>query len=310
MPTELIPISRMKLALREAGEMVDVLDIKDAAMAANALATARNMGEVAQEAKEVQIRAERKGGTFLEEYERGKPPGKKISNSVLPISEYAQALEDNNISKMSSSRWQKMASIPEEKFDKIINDMKDSGKELSQAGVLRAINGAHVGQASGENEWYTPKTYIESARKVMGEIDLDPASSETANEIVQAIAYFTEEDDGLLWEWGGRIWMNPPYSQPLIAQFCQKLAESITSGTVEEAIILVNNATETKWFRQLAEQCGVICFPRSRIRFIDKEGNKGKTPLQAQAIIYIGPSTKVDIFAAEFKQYGTILYAR
>ena len=33
---------------------------------------------------------------------------------------------------------------------------------------------AHVGQATGENEWYTPKEYIEAARTVLGNIELDP----------------------------------------------------------------------------------------------------------------------------------------
>ena len=43
-----------------------------------------------------------------------------------------------------------------------------------------------INQTSGDVEYYTPPAIIEAARLVMGTIDLDPASSETANERVRA----------------------------------------------------------------------------------------------------------------------------
>ena len=43
-----------------------------------------------------------------------------------------------------------------------------------------------VTQNTGNNEWYTPPVFIEAARAVMGSIDTDPASCETANQNVKA----------------------------------------------------------------------------------------------------------------------------
>lgn len=160
---------------------------------------------------------------------------------------------------------------------------------------------AHVSNNSGENEWYTPECYIESAKKVMGNIDLDPASSEIANQTVNANLFYSQEEDGLSKEWFGNVWMNPPYSQPLIFQFISKLVES---KGVNQAIVLVNNGTETQWGQLLLNNSSAVCFHQSRIRFIDKYGNLGQAPLQGQMICYIG--SEVNNFINEFNQYGTI----
>ena len=170
---------------------------------------------------------------------------------------------------------------------------------------------SHVSHATGENEWYTPPKYTEAARRVMGGIDLDPASSDIANRSIAAKQYYTEETDGLAWDWYGRVWMNPPYSQPLISHFCKKLADDLDNGFIDEAITLTNNATETKWFGWLARRCSAICFPNpGRIKFIDRDGNAGGAPLQGQAIMYFGPSRKINKFAKEFSEFGMVFYAR
>ena len=166
---------------------------------------------------------------------------------------------------------------------------------------------AHVAHNSGNNEWYTPAEVIEAARAVLGGFDLDPASSETANQTVQAERFFTAEDDGLAQEWPvGRIWMNPPYAQPLMGQFATKFAAEIRRGST--GIVLVNNATETAWFHEIAAECSAICFPRSRIRFLDPEGKASGAPLQGQAIIYCGPD--VFEFCEAFTGFGLVVTAR
>jgi phage N-6-adenine-methyltransferase len=170
--------------------------------------------------------------------------------------------------------------------------------------AVEILTKPHVAQNSGNNEWYTPVAYVDAARRVMGAIDLDPASSAVANRTVQANAFYTIEDDGLAQDWPvGRIWMNPPYAQPLIGQFCERLANAVEDGA--EAIALVNNATETAWFQRLGDVCAAICFPRTRIRFLDPLGNPG-APLQGQAIVYCG--WRPHDFAHEFKQFGLVVY--
>ena len=83
------------------------------------------------------------------------------------------------------------------------------------------------------------------ARSVLGEIDLDPATHEKAQEIVKATQYFTKEDDGLKHDWHGRVWLNPPYAQPLIAQFVSKMCAERQAGRVTAAIMLQPIITPT-----------------------------------------------------------------
>ena len=164
----------------------------------------------------------------------------------------------------------------------------------------------HVSHNSGENEWYTPPKFIDAAKEVMGGVDVDPASSKVANDTVQATKYYDTESDGLKKKWTGRVWMNPPYSQPHISRFCDTLADKLETGEVTEACVLVNNATETAFGQRLLSLCQAVCFPSGRIKFLDVEGEAKGAPLQGQMILYFGVHSQH--FIAQFVKFGACLY--
>lgn len=195
------------------------------------------------------------------------------------------------------------AEIARQAPQKDIAAVKDKPPEIAAA-ELKARQAVHVSQNTGMPEWYTPSEYIEAARVVMGGIDTDPASSDIAQERVQATQYYTVDDDGLSVDWAGRVWMNPPYTAGLVDKFADKLLEHYNAGDVSQAIVLVNNATDTRWWQRLAANACCVCFPAGRIKFLDQDGKPG-APLQGQSILYLGDDTEA--FADNFSQFGVIV---
>jgi ParB family chromosome partitioning protein len=177
---------------------------------------------------------------------------------------------------------------------------RPTAAEVEQA-VEAVKSKPHVANNSGDNEWYTPDEYLNAARQVVGDFDLDPASSAVANGKVRAARFYAAEDDGLTKDWRGVVWMNPPYQSGLVRQFAEKLCDAYAASDVSAAVVLVNNATETKWFQSLAEQASAICFPKSRVRFWHPE-KPSCTPLQGQAVLYLGQDPKR--FVDAFGEFG------
>lgn len=212
--------------------------------------------------------------------------------------EVTKAVERGDISVNLATQ---VLSLPEEDKAEIAAAPEEQIKAVAQEVVKRA----HVANNSGNNEWYTPEHYIKLAKKVMGEIDCDPASSEVANRTVQARKFYTAETNGLENRWFGNVWMNPPYAQPLIWEFADAVVSKYESGEIEQAIVLVNNGTETQWFQRILSASSAACFPKSRIKFIDPSGNPSGAPLQGQAILYLGKYTEG--FVSAFEQEGAVL---
>jgi phage N-6-adenine-methyltransferase len=210
------------------------------------------------------------------------------------------ASEAEDITGMSKQRVSDLATRltkPDKYRDKLL------GAEY-RAAMLEVIDNVRGTAGTGENEWYTPDEYLEAAHDVLGGFDLDPASSDKAQEKVQARRYYTTKQDGLKLEWVGRVWLNPPYAQPLIAQFVSKMITERLAKRVTAGIMLTHNYTDTAWFHEAAACADAICFTRGRIKFYDDAGTIA-APTQGQAFFYFGDD--VLAFADRFKLVGFIV---
>jgi len=162
-----------------------------------------------------------------------------------------------------------------------------------------------INQTSGEVEYYTPVEIIEAARRVMGRIDLDPASSENANRIVRASRIFTEADDGLAQDWFGKVWMNHPFGLVQNRKWPTKLEREYFEGRVIEACCITYACTSENWFQILAKHPQCYLTPRTNYRLPDGTIKKGVS--KGSVITYHG--SDVEKFANEFRAFGQVKVA-
>jgi ParB family transcriptional regulator, chromosome partitioning protein len=185
-------------------------------------------------------------------------------------------------------------------------------REIVAAGPKAVVEAARAfrtfGMAApnniGCNEWYTPARHIELVRRVLGEIDLDPASHPFAQQTVQAAQFFTQDDDGLAKPWRGRVFCNPPYSKGLITPFVSKLLAEISSGNVSEAILLTHNHSDTRWFQAALGAAARVCFTAGRLDFYGVNGEIA-APVQGQTFHYFGDN--VEKFEEVFSSIGAVI---
>ena len=174
------------------------------------------------------------------------------------------------------------------------NDRWDkTHKDPNQLGYIGSKPGVKD-ESRDSDSWFTPAIYTDMARKVMNGIDLDPFSSTQANKTVKAKKIFTIDDSGLTQDWCHigklKVWMNPPYGRGLMDQAIDKLIEEYYKGSISEAIVLVNNATETQWFQSLVKESSAICLVERRISFYNVDGKNVSGNTRGQVFVYIGQS--------------------
>lgn len=130
------------------------------------------------------------------------------------------------------------------------------------------MNTSFERSANATDEWYTPKEIIDS----LGEFDLDPCAP--VNPLwPTAKNMYNKNNDGLNQNWVGRVWLNPPYSKPLIELFCKKMANH------GNGIALLFNRMDSGLFQDvILKSATSMKILRKRIRFYRQDGTQGGSP--------------------------------
>jgi hypothetical protein len=153
-----------------------------------------------------------------------------------------------------------------------------------------------------DDSWYTPSWIVELVRRVLGEIDLDPCSSEVANWTVKATEYYTVADNGLMQPWHGRVFCNPPSragdktARPHL--WANKLLGEYETGRVASAVLLVKSVLGYKWYERLYEHYWV-CHLTERPAFARPDGTDCGPCKKGVSVFYFGEDWQrfMDVFA-------------
>jgi hypothetical protein len=141
-----------------------------------------------------------------------------------------------------------------------------------------AMAGRHVPRMD-KDEWLTPPEIIRS----LGTFDLDPCAP-INRPWPTATRHFTLLDNGLLQNWSGRVWLNPPYGK----QTSKWLGRLVEHG---DGIALIYARTETDlWFRMVFGVADAVMFLKGRVWFYDSTGNRaGNNGGAPSALVAYGP---------------------
>lgn len=130
--TQLVRYEAARHALQVAHRVDEVKTIRDKAQAMAAYARQAKDTELVEWATEIKVRAERRAGEMLAEM------GVRAGNPQLSkATTIAPTLANLGISRDQSSRWQKLAAVPEDQFEKAVEAAKQVAGEVTTAAMLR-----------------------------------------------------------------------------------------------------------------------------------------------------------------------------
>ncbi len=160
-----------------------------------------------------------------------------------------------------------------------------------------------INQTSGDVEIYTPANIVEAARMALGgRIDLDPASSSTANKTVLAERYFDANGLGQVWKCE-TLWMNHPFSRAENKRWIRKLVDSYETGIIGRAACCITFAsTSEEWFRPLMDYPQCFLWPRTN--YLRPDGTIYRGVTKGSVVTYLGMD--VPGFRMAFRGMGTV----
>jgi len=134
--------------------------------------------------------------------------------------------------------------------------------------------------------WETPQDFFNKLNDEFG-FELDVCA---LPENAKCRKYYTPSENGLLQEWKGVCWMNPPYGRK-IGEWVKKAYESSLNGAT--VVCLLPARTDTAWWHDYCMK-GEVRLVRGRLKF---GGSQWNAPFP-NAVVIFGNRAEVNALKA------------
>ena len=249
--------------------------IKGMADAAVEFYKAQDDYQTAQQAKEISMRSARQAGIIL------LPPGQggrtereqgKRTDLGASESKFLKLCDDAGITHTTAINWQKLARVPDGKFEAYFAEAEYMNWEYSVASLMK-FAGIWYGR-SDITEWETPQWLFDLLNREFN-FDIDVCA---LPENAKCKHYYTPSDNGLKQNWEGSCWMNPPYGSA-IKEWMAKAKESALGGSTVVCLVPARTDTNWRWDNCIESE---IRFIKGRLQWPD---NTTRAPFPSAVIV-------------------------
>ena len=141
-------------------------------------------------------------------------------------------------------------------------------------------------------EWETPQDFYDTLDKEFG-FTLDVCACE---ENAKHENYYSPGDDGLVQEWTGICWMNPPYDRT-IGLWVQKAYDAAQKGCTVVCLVQ-GRSGDTRWWHNYVMRASEIRFIKDRLHF-GRNGKHSRANISSVVVVFrpgcAGPPTTTSI---------------
>lgn len=151
--------------------------------------------------------------------------------------------------------------------------------------------GSHQKTVGGTQTWITPKWILDA----LGTFNLDPCAADPRP---WDCAQLNWSMNGLVGDWVGRVWLNPPFDRYQVGDWIRKLANH-GWGTA-----LLHVRTEAAWFEPVWEKAKGILFLSDRLYFHYPDGRRADANSGAPVcLVAFGEADAKKLLISEIKGY-------
>lgn len=134
--------------------------------------------------------------------------------------------------------------------------------------------------SSRSEEWATPQKLFDYLNQQF-HFTLDAAA--TAQN-AKCPTFYTKEQDGLLQDWTGNVWLNPPYGRQIY--LWMQTAYRSAQKTADCVVVLVHARTDTKWWHEFVMRASEVWFLERRVAFVGKSGVANSSTFPSVVVVF------------------------